>query len=49
VIDAESFSYYTIVIQRGEEATPKTWIEDVDFFTISVPRPNNLTDLDGPE
>jgi hypothetical protein len=47
VIDAESFSYYTIVVQRGEELdennNQKTWIEWEDFYPISIARPDSLS------
>ena len=46
VIDAESFSYYTIVVQRREEtleSTPtQTWQYGEDYFTISIARPSSL-------
>ena len=48
VIDAESFSYYTIVVQRAEENPTKTWVEWTDFLTISIARPEWLTNADWP-
>ena len=51
VIDAKSFSTYTIVVQRTEELdennNPKTWIQWKDFYTINIARPEWLSD--GPE
>jgi hypothetical protein len=47
VIDAESFSYYTIVVQRREEASEsaptQTWQYGEDYFTISIARPSELS------
>jgi hypothetical protein len=46
VIDAESFSYYTIVVQRREEAPEsaptQTWQYWENYFTISIARPSSL-------
>ena len=43
VIDAESFSYYTIVVQIREEAPEsdptQTWQYGEDYFTISIAKP----------
>ena len=50
VIDAESFSYYTIVVQRREEASEsaptQTWQYGEDYDIISIARPSGLSSAD---
>ena len=52
VIDAESFSYYTIVVQIREEApesnSTQTWQYGEDYFTINIARPSGLSSTDYP-
>ena len=54
VADAESFSYYTIVVQIREEAPEsaptQTWQygEDKDYLTVSIARPSSYSATDYP-
>jgi hypothetical protein len=52
VIDAESFSYYTIVVQIREEAPEsdptQTWQYGEDYFTINIARPSGFSSTDYP-
>ena len=52
VIDAESFSYYTIVVQIREEAPDtQTWQYGTwkDYLTISIAKPSSITESWLPE
>ena len=52
VIDAESFSYYTIVVQIREEAPEsnptQTWQYGDDYLTINIARPSGFSSSDYP-